>query len=212
MSILTWDDVGSRQFETGLDRGVLYLEDGSGVSWNGLVSVSEKTSTTAEALYFDGRKFNDVVVPGDYAAELSAFTYPDEFSRYEGVLEVGNGLSFYDQRLPRFGLSYRTKIGNDLDPEAGYKIHVIYNLIAIPSDIDYGSVSDTISPVTFKWNLTAVPTDEPGYEPTAHFMIDTTKAPSGLITAVEGKLYGNDFVDAFLPDLSYFLNISTQDW
>ena len=41
MAILTWDGVGDRTYETGVDRGVLYTPNLSGVynngfAWNGL--------------------------------------------------------------------------------------------------------------------------------------------------------------------------------
>lgn len=38
---LVWDRVGDRTYESGLDRGVLYLPDGSAVPWNGLTSIVE---------------------------------------------------------------------------------------------------------------------------------------------------------------------------
>ena len=43
---LTWDGVGEKFFETGVDHGVLYIpnEDGeydNGVAWNGLTNVTE---------------------------------------------------------------------------------------------------------------------------------------------------------------------------
>lgn len=211
MSVLIWDNIGSRRFETGLDRGVLYLSDGSGVAWSGLVSVSEKTSTTTEALYFDGRKFNDVVGIGDYSAELSAFTYPNEFSEIAGIVEAGRGISFYDQRLSRFGLSYRTKLGNDLQgPDAGYQIHVIYNLIAVVSeDIGHDSISDSVTPITFKWDISAVPIEVPGFEPVSHIVIDTTKSPSDIVTDLEHKLYGTASTAPILPELSYILHLAT---
>jgi hypothetical protein len=38
---LVWDTVGDRRYETGVDRGVLYLPDNTVVVWNGLVSLTE---------------------------------------------------------------------------------------------------------------------------------------------------------------------------
>ena len=40
MTRITWGDTGHRFFSTGVDRGVLFLQNGSGVPWNGLVSVN----------------------------------------------------------------------------------------------------------------------------------------------------------------------------
>ncbi len=47
MAVLTWDGIGQKFYETGLDRGVLYQEDGVGVPWNGLTAVDEKFTATA---------------------------------------------------------------------------------------------------------------------------------------------------------------------
>lgn len=46
MSKIVWDNTGERRYETGVDHGVLYLQDDqgaypAGVAWNGLISVSE---------------------------------------------------------------------------------------------------------------------------------------------------------------------------
>jgi len=79
MTAIAWDGVGQRYFETGLDRGVLYLEDGSGVPWNGLTAVDEKvTGAQASPVYWDGVKIDDVISVGDFSATLKAITYPEE--------------------------------------------------------------------------------------------------------------------------------------
>ena len=44
---LTWDDTGKRFYETGVKKGVLYVQDDSGqyptgVAWNGLTAVTER--------------------------------------------------------------------------------------------------------------------------------------------------------------------------
>ena len=48
MAVLTWDQVGERFYETGVDHGVLYIPTAgvydSGVAWNGLISVTESPS------------------------------------------------------------------------------------------------------------------------------------------------------------------------
>ena len=45
MSKLKWDQIGERWYETGVDRGVLYVRDNTGaypvgVPWNGLTAVT----------------------------------------------------------------------------------------------------------------------------------------------------------------------------
>ena len=62
MAVLTWDNVGERTYETGVDRGVLYIPNvngvyDNGVAWNGLTSVSESpTGAEANAMYADNIK------------------------------------------------------------------------------------------------------------------------------------------------------------
>src|SRR5689334_11158048 len=114
MSTLVWDGVGDRLYENGVTRGVLYKDDGVGVAWNGLISVEETSGDSVSPIHFDGVKFNDLVTLGDFEAKLKAYTYPDEFLPYEGVLEEQAGFFISNQPKSRFGLSYRTLIGSDI--------------------------------------------------------------------------------------------------
>ena len=59
MTALVWDQVGERLYETGVDRGVLYLPGGSAVPWNGLISINEMVSREVKPYYIDGIKFLD---------------------------------------------------------------------------------------------------------------------------------------------------------
>ena len=61
--MLKWDDTGTRIYETGTDRGVLYPIDANGayplgVAWNGLTGVTEKpTGGDETALYANNSKY-----------------------------------------------------------------------------------------------------------------------------------------------------------
>lgn len=203
MPVLVWDKIGERSYETGLDKGVLYLPDGSAVPWNGLTSIIEHFDKETSPVYYDGMKINDLVVLGDFKASMKAVTYPDEFSQVEGFVSVKSGLYFGDQRPQTFGLCYRTQIGNDLDGEvAGYKIHIIYNLTAIPSDKTYASVTSDPAVVEFEWTISAVPEEVPGLRPTAHLVIDSRKIDPWLLEDIETILYGNIATDASLIPMS----------
>lgn len=209
MPVLTWDKPIDRVYETGLDKGVLYLPDGSAVPWNGLTSIIEQFDREVSPIYYDGMKVNDLVVLGDFKATMRAITYPDEFSEIEGLGAPRDGVFFGDQRSQAFGLCYRVQIGNSLEGDTvGYKIHIIYNLTAIPSDKTYASTTNDPSLVEFEWNLTAIPEEVPGYAPTAHIIIDSTKIDPWLLEDLEIKLYGSTAADASLipmPDLVAFL-------
>ncbi|MET0786341.1 MAG: hypothetical protein ABWY25_06505, partial [Paenisporosarcina sp.] len=108
MTALVWDETGKRYYETGVDHGVFYDAHGLGVAWNGLTAIEETISSEVQAVHFDGLKFNDIVTVGDFAAVMRAFTYPDEFLPYEGVLEDQQGFFVTSQPGWKFGLSYQT--------------------------------------------------------------------------------------------------------
>lgn len=205
MAKLVWNAPQERRFESGLDRGVLYLQDGTGVPWNGLISVDEKTNMKVEPLYWDGRKHNDLIIPGDYAATLRAFTYPDEFIRLEGILEVEKGMFVGNQRPQRFHLSYRTFVGNPVDGQfADYKVHVIYNCLAKPNTKTHQTLNDDPDAVEFAWDISAVPQDIDGYTASAHLVFDTRFMDPQLLGDIEDILYGSDTADPDLPTMQGF--------
>lgn len=195
MPVLEWDKLGSRVYETGVDRGVLYLDEGVAIPWNGLTSVVEKSNTTVTAVYYDGMKINDIISPGVFSATLKAFTYPDEFMEIDGYGKLNDGLFVSDQPPKPFSLSYRTQISNDVDGLFGYKIHILYNCWVDPSDRTHVTTAGTLAPVEFEWAITAVPEDLPNMRPTAHIIIDSTDFAPGLLAEIEEILYGSD--DAF---------------
>lgn len=203
MAALVWDKVGDRDFESGLDKGVLYLPDGSGVPWNGLTSVIEKFDKDASPVYFDGKKIQDLIVLGDFAATLKAITYPEEFDELEGLGTLRPGVHISDQEPKTFGLAYRTMIGNDLDgAESAYKIHLLWNVTALPNDKTYASVSNDPSLVEFEWNLVATPEDVPGFRPTAHFVLNSDELDPWMLEDIEIQLYGASGADAVLLPMS----------
>lgn len=212
MPQIVWDKVGSRVYETGLDRGVLYLPDGSAVPWNGLTAVIEQFDKESSPVYFDGMKIQDLVVLGDFSASMKAVTYPDEFLELEGLASDRSGLFYNDQPPQTFALCYRTLVGNDLEGgEVGYKIHILYNVTAIPSDKTYATLSNEPSLVEFEWNITAVPEEVPGFRPTAHIIIDSRDFDPWLLEDLEAMLYGTTAADAVLLPMQDFISY-INDW
>jgi hypothetical protein len=204
MTAVVWDQIGTRFYESGVDRGVLYPPDGNGVPWNGLISVNEVVAgVEGSPIYFDGVKYADDIVPGEFSASLKAYTFPDEFLECEGILEVANGLFVGNQQPLRFGLSYRTMVGNDVDgEEQGYKIHILYNLIATPSEKNYQSLSADSTPTEFEWTITAIPDVIAGFRPSAHLIFDSRKTSPLLLQDIETTLYGNEVDAPTLPSMS----------
>lgn len=198
---MTWNAPSERFFEAGLDRGVLYPKVKPAVAWNGLVSVDEEGGDGAAAYYVDGRPFLFLPRPKEYKATLSAYTFPDEFSEIMGVTEATDGMYLDSQVGSSFDLSYRTKVGNDTRGiEHAYKIHLVYNATVTPQSNSYESISDSINPTTFSWEIQAVPVKVEGFRPTAHIIIDTRHMAQEKIDALEELLYGSKTVAARLPE------------
>jgi hypothetical protein len=192
MAQLIWDQVGDRQFEVGVSKAVFYKSDRYGIVWNGITSVDDTVETSVEPLYFDGMKFNDIVTIGDTKATLRAFTYPDEFLEYEGTIEDVPGFFVLNQEPKRFSLCYRTEVGNDVNGQAGYKIHILYNLTAVPTDKGYETINEDLSPIEFEWELTAIPEQIGNFRPTAHVILDSRRLDPYLLRDIEAIIYGSE--------------------
>lgn len=213
MASIIWDAIGSRTYQGGVDKGVLYLKNGTVVPWNGLVSVTEKATRSSTPIYFDGRKVMDLVEVGDFEATIEAITYPDEVLVLEGLGQMINGVYVGDQRPQLFNMSYQTKMGTDtLGQEAFYKIHMLYNVTAISSDKEYQTFSDDAEPMTFSWDITAIPEDVPGFKPSAHVVLDSRYVDPVLLQSVEDSLYGTPLTVAVCPSFEELMvEISAYD-
>lgn len=197
---IRWDSITDRQIETGLDRGVLYPNEGLAVPWIGLTGVEEAGGDAAAKYFLDGRPYLFLPKPKEFNATLTAYTYPDAFSAIVGELEVTDGMYLDSQMGDSFGLSYRTRIADPiLGENAGYKIHLIYNATVVPSTKAYGTIGDQINPVQFSWPIQAVPVKVEGYRATAHITIDTRHMDMIRLAEIEDLLYGTDDVAASLP-------------
>lgn len=212
MTKLAWDKTGEHYYETGLDHGVLYLEDGTAVPWNGLVAVDEDAEESWEPVYFEGVKIRDRRNISEFSATLRAITYPDEFLVYAGEIAVGNGFYATDQNPRRFSLCYRTLIGTEEDSDYGYRLHILFNLTAVPDTKGYVTIADVDQPVDFVWKITAIPTDILKYRPTAHVVIEPRTIEPTFLAAIEELLFGSDTVDANLPTLQEFYNWASDWW
>lgn len=205
MSALTWDDTGDRLYETGVDRGVLYVMSGgsygTGVAWNGLTGVTESPSgAEATALYADNIKYLSLYSTEEFGATIEAYTYPDEFGVCDGSAELAKGVTVGQQTRSTFGLCYRTLVGNDTEGQGhGYKIHLIYGAMASPSEKAYATVNDSPEAITFSWEITTTPVNVAGMSPTASIVIDSTTADADKLAALEKKLYGDEMGEPTLP-------------
>lgn len=227
MSKLTWDDTGERTYETGVDQGVLYIPDeggaySDGVAWNGLTTVTESPSgAEASPQYADNIKYLNLISAEQFGATIEAFTYPDEFSQFDGMVSPEPGLTVGQQDRGVFGLSYRTKIGNDLaGQDAGYKLHLVYGCQAAPSEKAYATVNDSPEAISFSWELSTTPvsvtTEVNGktLKPTSLLTVDSTKVDATALGNLEDALYGTDSDAPRLPTpdevLAFFSGTVTE--
>ena len=206
MAALTWDETGKRYYETGVRKGVLYVQDNKGtypkgVAWNGLTAVTESPSgADSNPLYADDIKYLDLRSAEEFGATVEAYTYPDEFAECDGTAELAEGVTIGQQARKSFGLCYRTVLGNDISNDAyGYKLHLIYGATAAPSEKGYQTVNDSPEAITFSWELTTTPVNVTGMKPTALITIDSTKADATKLAALEAILYGSGDNEPRLP-------------
>lgn len=205
MSMLEWDKVGEHLFEAGVDHGVLYKGEGTGyatgVAWNGLTAVNEAPSgAESNAQYADNIKYLDLTSAEEFGGSISAYTYPDEFAECNGEKEVTKGVTIAQQDRKAFGLSYRTKIGNDtVGQDYGYKLHMVYGGKVTPTDKNYGTINDSPEAVEMSWDFTTTPVNVPGYKPTAHIVVNSLNADPAKLKQLEDMLYGTAESEPKLP-------------
>lgn len=206
MAKLEWDVTGSRYWETGVSNGVLYKKKDSkwvGVAWSGLTGVTESPSgAELTDLWADNIKYASIRSTETFGATIEAYTYPDEFAECDGSAAYVDGVYLGQQNRAAFCLAYKTKVGNDTQDEAddGYKIHIIYNATASPSEKAYATVNDSPEAITFSWEINTNPLNVTGYKPVSTIVIDSRKVKDTALTAIEEKLFGSASTEAELPE------------
>lgn len=210
---MNWDAIGERNWEAGLDRGVLYtatMSDpyGKGVPFNGLTEMTEKPGgAELTDLWADNIKYASIRSAETFGATMGAYTYPPEFEECDGSVEVIPGVFIGQQDRKPFGFSYRTLIGDDQHEGAnkGYKLHLLYGMSAQPSERARNPINDSPDATTFSWELNSTPVAVTGYKPVSHLTIDSTKADADKLADLEEILYGTaaenegEAVEARLP-------------
>ena len=220
MAKLTWDNTGERFYETGVKNVALYVFDNSsgqkkykdGVAWNGVTAISESPSgAEPTALYADDKKYLNLLSAEEFAASIEAYTYPDEFAECDGSASLAEGFAIGQQARSKFALAYKTTIGNDeAGNSLGYKLHIIYNCLAAPSEKAYNTINDSPEAITFSWEISTTPvtfTINGKEYSTACITIDSRTADPSKLAALETKLFGGTEPDSkptlALPDEIY---------
>lgn len=206
MAVLEWDKLGEKYYETGVDHGVLYVQDSAGaypegVVWNGLTTVTEAPSgAEANPQYADNIKYLNLISVEEFGGTIEAFTYPEEFGVCDGSAAPIRGLIVGQQRRRSFGFSYRTRVGNDIEGDTlGYKLHLVYGAMASPSEKSYATVNDSPEAITFSWEFTTTAVAVTNLSPTSILVIDSREFTAGQMKAIEDVLYGTDATPARLP-------------
>lgn len=214
MSAIVWDKTGERIYESGVDHGVLYPQDDTGayaggVAWNGLIGITESPSgAESNPQYADNIKYLDLMSAEEFGATIEAYMYPVEFEECDGTAEVAPGVTIGQQNRKTFGMSYRTKVGNDVaGQDYGYKLHLFWGAKASPSEKNFQTINDSPEATTFSWEVTTTPvvltTINPKtkkvYKPTASMVVNSTKVDATKLAALEKILYGDTESEPRLP-------------
>lgn len=204
---LEWGTVGTRTYETGVDRGVLYpiVEGGAygaGVAWSGLTAVNESPSGAEPTkLYADNMKYLTLTSAEEFGATIECYTTPPEFDACDGKGELVTGVRVSQQNRKVFGFSYRTLIGNDTEgTDHGYTIHLVYGCHAKPTQKNRSTVNENPEAATMSYEISTDPVEVgEGFKPCAHIEIDSTTLTEAQLKAVEDKIYGSDSSEPTLP-------------
>ena len=211
---LVWDDTGKKIYELGTKKGVLFVMDangnyGEGVAWNGLTAVTESNSGGEEtALWADDIKYASMRSAEEFGATIEAYQCPKEFYECDGTAEIETGVFLGQQSRKHFGFSYVTTVGNDVQGnDYGYKIHLIYNASANPSERSYQTINESPDAITLSWEITTTPVPVEsfdghtytGYNNVAHIEIDSTLVDATKLADFEEILYGSGSTAPRLP-------------
>lgn len=217
MAKLAWASVGQKIYETGTDRGVLYLQDTSGrytksAAWSGLISVKQTPEGGESTQNFaDNSDYLNLTSAEKFKATIEAYAYPPEFAACDGTKEIATGVTIGQQTRIPFGFSYRTLIGNDTKgTDFGYKIHIIYGAKAAVSSKDYATVNDNPEAITFSWSVSSSSVNVPGAKPTSILTVNTLFTSAEGVKAIENALYGTESSEPYLPTPAEVIELLTE--
>lgn len=206
MAKFTWDGPGQRKFETGVDHGILFPSGGDGVPWNGLTTVTETPAGADNTkTYADNIVYGAIRAAETFGGTVEAYMCPREFLECDGFVIV-NGVAVGQQPRTPFDLFYRTKVGSDLDPDAGFKYHFGYGLTTSPAEKAYATVNDSPEMAAFSWEFESIPVafqdeDYADLRPTSLLTIDSTDpdVDADLLAALLDIVVGTDVDDGRMP-------------
>lgn len=212
MAKLKWDQIGEKKYEIGVDHAVLYPQANGtypkGVAWSGVTNITENPSGAEDnKMYADNIPYLNLKSAEEYGLTIECYYYPDEWAACNGESEIADGVVLGQQRRNTFGLSYRSKLGNDSDGEDyGFKIHLVYGCSSAPSERAHETINESPDAGTFSFEVSTIPVDVSGtdstgkpFKPVSCVTIDSTKVTKEKIAAIEKILYGDEETEARLP-------------
>lgn len=200
MSRATWDAPADRNYETGVDHGLLFpMVDGEytdGVPWNGLTTVTESPSgAESTPVYADNIIYLNLRSAEQFAATIEALFSPPEFDACDGTAEIAPGVTIGQQDRQPFGFYYRTIVGNANNPRAGFIHHFVYNATAAPTEKAHATVNDSPEATPFSWECSTIPTDVgvingTEYQPTATLTVNSLNTDPAALDDLLDIVYG----------------------
>lgn len=216
---IKWDQEGEKLYRTGVDRGVLYVQEPStyreGEAWNGLTQFQKSSEGgDSEAIYADNIKYLNLTSTEDKKGHIQCYTFPDGWEECQGLQKISGvpGLRIGQQIRKGFGFTCRTLIGNDTSGDAfGYILHLVYGAKASPSDEEYQTVNNNPEAIEFSYDFETTPVEVGnGLKPAAMFEIKSTDFTVDNIDrlhALEDILYGTADSAPRLPSIAEVIEI-----
>lgn len=217
MSKLVWDKSDERFYQTGIENVAIYVKSagvyGTGVAWSGVSSIAESPSgAESNKVYADNVEYLNLISAEELGLTLTCYDYPDEFEQCDGTSTPVAGVKFGQQARKEFGLAYKTRIGTNEDGDGfGYKIHLVYNCKATPSERTYNTVNDSPEAIEFSYSISTTKENvgtinDVAYKPIAMITIDsrnfTTVNQKAALKLFEENLWGRDADTTANPEVS----------
>lgn len=228
-SKLVWDTVGTRKYNTGVDRGVLWVGTvdsttgattwANGVAFQGLRNVDANPDGADEqAFYADNIKYLSLRGVENFGGTIGCYYTPEEFDVCDGTASIVTGVKIGQQVRKPFCFSYRTLVGNDTQgTDLGYEIHIVYNATVSPSSRSNSTVNESPEPLELSYDFTTNPIDVgiegTTYRPISHIIIASPSllgygqadTYTGYFTTFENYIYGVDTTQSVAGNASTLL-------
>lgn len=196
MTKLSWSNPKERQHYAGVDRGVIFPLNGSGVVWNGLIAVQDDSEVEVREGYFDGLKYSSRLLNNGFKATVECYSYPQELSYLE---------SFSATRHKDFAFSYRVE--KTIGKKTFHEIHLVPKATFKLSNRNFNSLSESADSVQFIFELTTKSEEVFDGIFASHLVVDTSMAYPWAVEEFESMLYGTDSTQPDFPRLSDVFNL-----